>query len=582
MNSMEKMIKLKIDNKLVEVPEGSTILDAADKCGIKIPTLCYLKDINKIGACRMCLVEVKNQKNLVTACCFPASDGIEVLTNSPRVIQSRKCTLELLLSNHPFNCNSCERNQNCELQALANLYDVDVSKYEGEVTECLVDTSSPCFVRDNKRCILCKRCEAVCKKQQAVGVIGTNKRGFDAHIACIYDKPVSETTCVACGQCVINCPTGALHEKSHKKEVIEALFDNTKRTVIACAPATRVSLGEMFGMPFGTNVEKKMITAFRRMGFDDVFDIDFAADLTIMEEAEEFVSRLTKQQNLPMFTSCSPGWVNFVENCYPEFIPNLSTCKSPQGMFGSIVKTYYAKKLNMKPEDLFVVTVMPCIAKKMEKDRQPFANENIPDVDAVLTVRECGELIKQAGLNLVEMEDGEFDNPLGLSTGAGVIFGNTGGVMEAALRTLADRLENKEIKNIEYLLVRGLKGVKEATIEVAGKKVKIAVISGLANARNVLEKIKKKEAYYDFVEVMACPGGCVNGGGMPIHSSYERRTIDIIKLRAQGLYDSDIKNTYRKSHKNPYIVSLYEEFLKKPNSEVSHKILHTKYTAKDK
>jgi len=578
---MKDLITVKIDNTIVKVPRDSTILDVADAAGIKIPTLCYIKDINKIGACRMCLVEVKGQRNLVTACTFPASDGMEIITNSPKVIDSRRCTLELLLSNHPFHCTSCERDGNCELQSLANIYDCQGKAYIGETSKAKVDDSSTCYVRDNSRCIMCRRCEAICKKCQAVGVLGANGRGFNVHIGTTYDAPIATSNCVNCGQCVVNCPTGALYEKSSKNEIIKSLFDENKYTVIAMAPSVRVSLSELFDMPYGTNVEKRAVTAFKRMGFDSVFDIDFGADLTIMEESEEFLSRL-QTGHLPMFTSCCPGWVNYVEHFYPEFINNLSTCKSPQGMFGSVVKTYYAKKLNKKPEDIYVVSVMPCVAKKGERLREPWANKNIPDVDAVLTVRECGELIKQAGIDLKNIKDTDFDLPFGASSGAGVIFGNTGGVMEAALRSLADRLEKRELENIDYMLVRGLKGVKEAEINVAGKKVRVAVVSGLSNAKKLLNGLKNGKLYYDFIEVMACPGGCVNGGGMPILSSYTRRTKDVISLRAKALYKSDYQNEVRKSHKNPYVLSLYKEYLDAPNSKIAHKLLHTKYVSHKK
>jgi len=578
---MKKLITLKVDGVSVKVPAGSTILDAADSAGVKIPTLCYIKDINKIGACRMCLVEVKGQRNLVTACTFPASEGMEVITNSPKVIDSRRSTLELLLSNHPFNCTSCERNENCELQALANLYDCQGKAYAGDTSKAQVDTSSTCYVRDNSRCIMCRKCEAICKKCQSVGVLGANGRGFNVHIGTTYDNPIAMSGCVNCGQCVVNCPTGALYEKSSKDDVIKAIFDDNKYTVIAMAPSVRVSLGEIFNLPYGTNVEKKAVTAFKRMGFDAVFDIDFGADLTIMEESEEFLGRL-QTGRLPMFTSCCPGWVNYIEHFYPEFIDNLSTCKSPQGMFGSIVKSYYAKKLNKKPEDFYVVSVMPCVAKKGERLREPWSNGKTPDIDAVLTVRECGELIKQAGIDLKTLKDTDFDLPLGAGSGAGVIFGNTGGVMEAALRSVADRLENRELQEIDYTLVRGLKGVKEAELTVAGKKVKIAVASGLNNAKKLLYGIKCGKLNYDFVEVMACPGGCVNGGGMPIISSYIRRTKDVIGLRAKALYKSDYQNEIRKSHKNPYIVNLYKEYLGVPNSKIAHRLLHTKYVSHKK
>ena len=579
---MKKMINLTINNTPVSIEEGSTILQASVKANIKIPTLCFLKEINEVGACRVCLVEVEGMRNLVASCVFPVSEGMKVYTHSPRVMESRKNTLELILSNHNQNCLSCPRNLNCELQALAKEYNCDSMKYAGEMTETKVDDSSVAFVRDNSKCIMCGRCTAVCASRQSVHAIGKIGRGFKTQIGCAFGKNVDESFCVNCGQCVINCPTGALSDKSQEKEVVEAIYNKNKHTIVAMAPATRVALGEYFGNPIGTNVEKKMVSALKKLGFDAVFDIDFAADLTIMEEGTEFINRLKEGKKGPMFTSCCPGWVKFVEHFYPEFIENVSTCKSPQQMFGAVCKTYYAEKLGLKPEDIYVVSIMPCIAKKFERLRENQNAAGVPDIDAVLTARELGALIAKNGIDFNNLDDADFDLPMGLSSGAGVIFGASGGVMEAALRTVADVLENKSLEKVDYLLARGLKGTKEATVEIAGKKVNIAIVSGLQNARNLLEAIKNGEKEYDFVEVMACPGGCANGGGMPIHPSSIVNNNEIASLRAKGLYDSDLKNKIRKSHENKAVLDLYEHYLGTQGGEKAHHILHTTYVDRSK
>ena len=579
---VKNMITLTIDGIKVEVEEGSTILQACNKANVKVPTLCFLKEINEIGACRMCLVEVEGIKNLVTSCVYPASDGMVVHTNTQRVRKSRKCTLELLLSDHNQDCLSCTRSLNCELQALAKEYDCDANYYKGEKSKSIIDDSSECFIRDNSKCIKCQRCVAVCSARQSVNVIGVNKRGFNSYVGCAYDNPIGKSTCVNCGQCVINCPTGALKDKSQKPQVEEQLSNKTKRLVVAMAPSVRVAVGEVLGSQIGENVEGKMVTALKKLGFDDVFDIDFAADLTIMEEGTEFINRLNENKKGPMFTSCCPGWIKFVEHFYPEFIPNLSTCKSPQQMMGATIKTYYAEKLGIKPEDIYFVSIMPCIAKKFERLRENQNAAGVADVDAVLTTRELSELIKSYGIDFMNLEESEFDKPLGISSGSGVIFGATGGVMEAALRTLKDTLENKELEDIDYLLVRGLKGTKEANLSIAGKEIKIAVVSGLKNARTLLDKIKSGEKQYDFVEVMACPGGCANGGGMPIHPSQITNNKKIAEIRAKSLYESDKLNKMRKSHKNPAIVDIYKNFFGKPGGEKSHKYLHTSYIDRTK
>ena len=576
---MEKMINLTINDIPVSVEEGSTILKASVKAGVKIPTLCFLKEINEVGACRVCLVEVEGMRNLVASCVFPVSEGMKVYTNTPRVRESRKNTIELLLSNHNQNCLSCSRNLNCELQALSKEYGCDSHKYDGEKTETKVDNTSPCFTRDNSKCIVCGKCTAVCAAKQSVHAIGKIGRGFKTQIGSPFKKPITSTECVNCGQCVINCPVGALTDVSQEKEVVEAIYNKDIRTIVAMAPATRVALGEYFGNPIGTNVEKKMVAALKRLGFDDVFDVNFAADLTIMEEGHEFMERVKKGTKGPMFTSCCPGWVKFIEGFYPEFIPNLSSCKSPQQMFGAICKTYYAEKLGVDPKNIYVVSIMPCIAKKFERLRedQNAAGKDIKDVDAILTARELGALIEKSGIDFDSLDDADFDLPLGLSSGAGVIFGASGGVMEAALRTVADVLENKSLDKIEYLAVRGLKGTKEATLTIAGKEFTVAVVSGLANARALLEEIKAGNKTYDFVEVMACPGGCINGGGMPIHPAYVVNNNEIPALRAKGLYDSDTKNKIRKSHENQAVIDLYKNYLGEYGGEKAHHILHTTY-----
>ncbi|NCB48379.1 MAG: 2Fe-2S iron-sulfur cluster binding domain-containing protein [Clostridia bacterium] len=577
------MIKVTIDNVVVEVEEGSTILTASVKAKVKIPTLCYLKGINEIGGCRMCVVEVEGVKNLVTACTYPVTEGMIVRTNSPRVRASRKCTLELLLSDHNKDCLSCERNGNCELQALSDEYDCDSKKYSGEFSKSNIDDSSVSFVRDNSKCIKCRKCVAVCQVVQSVDAIGVGKRGFNTQIGCAFEGKINESTCVNCGQCLINCPTGALTDKSQKLEVLEQLAQKKKRMIVAMAPSVRVTLGEHFGSKIGENVEGKMISALRRLGFDDVFDIDFGADLTIMEESHELISALKSGEKKPLFTSCCPSWVKFVEIFYPEFIKNISTCKSPQQMMSATIKTFYAEKLKVKPSDLYFVSIMPCIAKKFERLRDDQSAGGMgQDTDAVLTVRDLTEMIKVCGIDFMNLEDGKFDEMLGLSSGAGVIFGATGGVMEAALRTLSDTLEKNPLKKVEYLLVRGISGTKEAEIDIAGKKVKLAVVSGLNNARTLLEKIKSGEKEYDFVEVMACPGGCANGGGMPIHPAYVVNNRELAKERADNLYASDVKNNLRKSHENPSIKFIYENYFGKAGGEKAHKILHTTYIDRSK
>ena len=516
-------VNVKINGIDYSVPKGSTILEAANYAGVRIPTLCYMKEINAIGACRMCLVEVKGARGMAAACVYPVNDGMEIFTNTPKVIESRRKTLELMLSTHQKNCLSCVRSGSCELQALCNEYGItDEDFYAGENPEHEIDTSARHMIRNNNKCILCRRCVATCAKLQSVAVIGTNNRGFRTHIGCAFDMDLAETTCVSCGQCINVCPTGALTEKDDTDKVWAALADPSKHVVVQTAPAVRAALGEEFGLPIGTNVEGKMVAALRRLGFDKVFDTNFSADLTIMEEAHEFLDRVQNGGTLPLITSCSPGWIKFCEHKFPEFIPNLSTCKSPQQMFGATVKTYYAKKFGIDPHDIVVVSVMPCTAKKFEAERadQSAAGDGIPDVDVAITTRELARMIKKAGLMFNTLPEEKADSPLGEYTGAGVIFGVTGGVMEAALRTAVETLTGEELKKLEFEDVRGFEGIKEASYTVNGMEVKIAVASGLANAKKLLNAIKSGEKTYHFVEIMACPGGCVNGGGQPIQPQY--------------------------------------------------------------
>ena len=571
------MVHLKINNIPVEVKEGSTILEAAKVAGINIPTLCYLKDINEIGACRVCVCEVKGARSLVAACVYPVNEGMEVFTNTEKVRKSRKTTLELLLSDHKKECLSCVRSTNCELQKLSLEYGCDENRFQGEKTKSEQDISTSYLVRDNEKCILCRRCVAVCSKVQDVAVIAPARRGFATHIACAFESDLADAPCVACGQCVAVCPTGALHEREEIDNVRDAINNPEKVVVVAAAPAVRAAIGEEFGYPIGTNTEGKMFTAMRMLGFDKVFDVNFGADLTIMEEANELLHRVKEGGTLPMFTSCSPGWIRYVEYYYPELIPNLSSCKSPMQMFGATVKTYWAQKEGIDPKNIYVVGVMPCTAKKFEKTRENESASGYPDVDAVLTTRELAKMIKTSGILYNELPDGTFDNPLGEFTGAGVIFGATGGVMEAALRTAAEELTGKPLDNIDFKQVRGIKGIKEAEYDLNGVKVKVAVASGLTNAKQLCEKIRKGECDYTFVEVMCCPGGCVNGGGQPIQSAYTRRQVDLRSRRAKALYDEDKNAKIRKSHENEGVQRLYKEFFGEPGSHKAHEILHTSY-----
>ncbi|MDY3928923.1 MAG: NADH-dependent [FeFe] hydrogenase, group A6 [Clostridia bacterium] len=574
------MVNLKINGQDVSVPEGYTILDAAREVGINIPTLCYLKDINQIGACRMCLVEVKGARALQAACVYPVAEGIEVFTNSEKARKARRTTLELILSNHEKKCLTCIRSKNCELQSLAEELGVDDIRFEGENIHHEIDNESTSIVRDNNKCILCRRCIGACDNQE-ISVISCVNRGFTTEVATAFGRTMAEVGCIYCGQCIISCPVGALYEKNDIPKVQRAIDNPEKHVVVQTAPAVRAALGEEFGLPMGTPVTGKMVAALRRLGFDKVFDTDTAADVTIMEEGTEFIERFTKQENLPLITSCSPGWVKYCEHYYPEFLDNLSSAKSPMEIFGAIIKSYYAEKSGIEKNDIYSVAIMPCTSKKFEASRPEHSSSGTQDIDASLTTRELARMIKQAGINFAELPDEEFDQPFGMATGAGVIFGTTGGVMEAAIRTVYEILEKKPLENINITEVRGLEGVKEATLKIAGKDVKIAVAHGTKNASIILEKVKAGE-HYDFIEVMACPGGCINGGGQPVIDSKTRAVVNYKKERAKALYSEDEASTIRKSHENPYVQALYKDYFGEPCSHKAHELLHTHYTKRAK
>lgn len=575
-------VNIQINGMPLSVPKGSTILEAARIGGIEIPTLCYLKDINEIGACRICMVEVKGARSLVTACVFPVNEGMEIFTNTERVRHSRKTTLELILSTHEKSCLTCVRSGTCELQQLCKEFGVDdANRFEGEVVRYDFDDSAAHMIRDNNKCILCRRCVAACNAQ-GIGVIGANARGFDTHISSAFDKDLADVSCISCGQCIVNCPTGAIVEKDDTDKVLEAINDPEKFVIVNTAPSIRATLGEAFGMHIGTNVEGKMVAALRRLGFDKVFDTDFAADLTIMEEANELVERVKNGGVLPMITSCSPGWIKYCEHYYPELIPHLSTCKSPQQMFGATMKTYYAQKLGMDPAKMVVVGVMPCTAKKFETKRDGQSASGYPDVDIAITTRELARMINSAGIYFNHLPDEEFDNPFGESTGAATIFGATGGVMEAALRTAVKMITGEEAPSPDFAEVRGMKNVKEAAYNVGGLDVKVAVASGTANAKYLMEKIKDGSGDYTFIEIMGCPGGCINGGGQPIQHAVVRNFVDLKSRRAKALYADDKNDAKRMSHENTAIKELYDSYLEKPGSHKAHEILHTTYVARKK
>ena len=577
-----EMVNIKINNMPLSVPKGISILEAARMAGIEIPTLCYLKKINEIGACRICMVEVKGARSLVTACVYPVNEGMEIFTNTERVRKSRKMTLELILSTHDRKCLSCVRSGTCELQQLCKEFGVDdEGRFDGANPVHEYDDSAIHMIRDNGKCILCRRCVAACQAQH-ISVIGANARGFDTHIGSAFEKPLDSVACVSCGQCIVNCPTGAIYEKDDTAKVLEAINDPEKFVVVHTAPSIRVTLGECFGMHIGTNVQGKMVAALRRLGFDKVFDTDFGADLTIVEEANEFLGRVQNGGVLPMITSCSPGWIKYCEHYYPDMLDHLSTCKSPQQMSGAIIKTWYAEKMGIDPKDIVVVGIMPCTAKKFETKRDDQAASGYPDVDYSLTTRELGRMIESAGIYFRHLPDEEFDNPLGDSTGAAVIFGATGGVMEAALRTAVEKLSGEELKSLDFTEVRGTDGIKEASYTVNGMEVKVCVVSGLANANTIMEKVKNGTADYHFIEIMGCPGGCVNGGGQPIQHAVVRNFVDLKARRAAALYEADKDMPLRKSHESEAVKRLYAEFLGEPGSHKAHEVLHTSYVARPK
>ena len=573
------MLNVKINGISVSVEKGSTILDAARKAGVEIPTLCFMKEKNEIGACRICVVEANEGRGfrIVTACVYPVSEGMEVLTNTEKIQKARRTTLELILSTHEKKCLSCVRSTNCELQKLCRDYGVEESAFEGFKPTYELDTSTPHLVRDNNKCVLCRRCVAACNEQY-VGVIGANNRGIDTAIGTPFEVGLSNVPCISCGQCTVVCPTGALVEKDDTDKIWAALADPDKHVVVQTAPSIRATLGECFGMPIGTNVEGKMVAALRRLGFDKIFDTDFAADLTIVEEANELVERIKNNGTLPMITSCSPGWVKFCEYYYPDMLAHLSTCKSPQQMAGAVIKTYYADKMGIDPKDIVSVSVMPCTAKKFEIGREDQSAAGVPDVDIAITTRELSRMIMRAGINFAYLPDEEFDSPLGEDTGAAVIFGATGGVMEAALRTANDWLTGKDNTDIDFTAVRGTQGLKQATVNINGSDIKVAVASGAAAAKCVMDRMKNGNPDgWAFVEIMGCPGGCVNGGGQPIQPASVRNFTDLKALRAAALYEEDRNLPYRKSHDNPIIKEVYDNYFGKPGSHKAHEVLHTTY-----
>ncbi len=572
-------VNIKINGREYAVPQGSTVLEAARIANIEIPTLCYLKDINEIGACRLCLVEVSEGGRpfrMVTACVYPVTEGMVVLTNTPKINKSRKTNLELLLSNHDRKCLSCVRSTTCELQKLCNEYGVNEEAFAGVKNHYEVDDKTP-IIRDNNKCILCRRCVAACAKVQGIGVIGANDRGFDTHIASAFEVPLAETSCINCGQCIVACPVGALYERDDTDKILDAIADPAKKVYICTAPSVRAQIGECFGYEPGTDCEGKMVAALKALGFDGVYDMNLTADLTIMEEATEFLGRVKNGGVLPMITSCSPGWIKYCEHYYPEFTENLSTCKSPQQMFGAVVKTYFAEKNGIDPKDIVFVSAIPCTAKKFEVGRPGQSAAGVPDVDIAVTTRELGRLIEKAGIDFKKLSDEQFDIPFDIGSSAGAIFGATGGVMEAALRTAAEVIEGKPLETLEFNEVRGVEGVKLASYKLGDVNLNVAVASGTANAKKVLDAVKAGELDVQFIEIMACPGGCVNGGGQPIQPASVRETIDLRAVRAAVLYNDDKHADIRKSHENSAVKKLYDEYFGEPNSHKAHEVLHTHY-----
>ncbi|MGA7722412.1 MAG: NADH-dependent [FeFe] hydrogenase, group A6 [Ignavibacteriaceae bacterium] len=566
------MVQLTINNIKVNAEDGMTILDAAKSVGIHIPTLCHLKDLAPTGACRICVVEVQGQRNLTPSCAFPVYDGMVVETNSARVRRARKTIVELLIENHPQDCLVCVRNKNCELQDLSEKYSVREHRYVGASKDHAIDISSASMERDPAKCILCGRCVRVCHEVQKVGAIDFTNRGFSTIVTTPYNKGINVSDCILCGQCILVCPTAALREKGALKEVVNAINDRNKFTIVQVAPAVRATLGEEYNMPLGTDVTGQLVTGLRRLGFKKVFDTNFAADLTIMEEATELINRVQNGGTLPMFTSCCPGWIKYAEQNRPEILEHLSSCKSPHEMEGAVLKTYYAKKMGINPKDIFVVSIMPCTVKKYESNRNELSEENMADVDAVLTTRELVRFFKVAGIEFGDLPEGYFDNPLGESTGAAAIFGTSGGVMEAALRTAYFKISGKELENLDLEAVRGKEGVKEATVSINGLDVNVAVVNGIGNVKKILDDVQNGTSKYHFIEVMTCPGGCINGGGQPIH-----QIADKIQKRMKALYQIDSKMKLRRSHDNESVKVLYKEFFIEPNSHKAHEILHTEY-----
>lgn len=576
------MVNLRINNKAVEVDKGTTILEAAKKLNIKIPSLCHMdlhdiKFVNKLASCRVCLVEDLDKNNLVPSCATFVKEGMNIRTDSQRVIKARRAIVELLLSDHPSDCLKCAKNLNCTLQDLAHDLNIREIRYKGEMRKLPIDDNSYSLIRDSNKCILCRRCETMCNEVQTVGALAEVGRGFYTHVGSSFNRSMFETTCTFCGQCLSVCPTGALTEKNNVAEVWKLLASD-KHVIVQVAPAVRVSLAEMFGMEVGLNVEGKIVRALKTLGFSKVFDTNFAADLTIMEEANEFIHRLKGEGRLPILTSCCPAWVNFMEQQFSDMIDIPSSCKSPHEMFGAIAKSYYAKKEGIDPKDIVVVSVMPCISKKYEAKRDELENEGFSDVDTVITTRELAQMIKEVGIDFASLEDQAFDNPMGESTGAGDIFGTSGGVIEATVRTAYDMLTGKELEKVEFRDFRGLEGIKYASVDIDGREIKIAVANGLGNTRKLLEKLKNKEIDLDAIEVMACPGGCIGGGGQPFHHG----DLSILKRRSNALYQLDESKKLRKSYQNPYIKKLYDEFLGEPGSDKAISLLHTSYKARPK
>lgn len=574
-----KMVNIKINGAEYSVPYGTTVLEACRQAGIEIPTLCYLKDVNEIGACRLCLVEVVGARGLVTSCVYPIErDGTEILTNTAKVQAARKMNIQLVLSAHEKKCLSCIRSKTCELQKYALDYGVEEDYFKPVKTEPMpLETTGPSIVRDPNKCILCRRCVGACNRVQGIGAIGMQNRGYDTVVGCAFEADLADTTCINCGQCIVACPVGALYEKDDTDRIREALNDPTKHVAICCAPSVRAQIGECFGYEPGTDCEGKMVAALKRLGFDGVYDMNFTADLTIMEEATELLGRIQNGGTLPMITSCSPGWIKYCEHYFPEMIDNLSTCKSPQQMFGAIYKAFFCKKMGVDPEDVVFVSAIPCTAKKFEVGREGQSNDDLQNVDIAVTTRELGRMIESAGINFKMLPEEKFDTPIDIGSGAGAIFGATGGVMEAALRTAAEVILGTTLEKVEFEDVRGTEGIKFAEYKLGDMTVRVAVASGTANAGKLLRGIQSGEYKADFIEIMACPGGCVNGGGQPIQPASVRNSIDLRAVRAKILYDADKNLPYRKSHENPIVKLVYDEFLGEPNSHKAHELLHTHY-----